>query len=229
MIQDTRDLFESIGGDFITPIEQIANRLGYINAFIFDWDGVFNEGVKFGDQGSPFAEIDSMGTNLVRLAYWLQNERQMPVCGIITGAVNAGTEYFVNREGFHFVIRGFTDKSLAWQMFQDRFDIPPEQVLYVFDDVLDLPIARQCGLRMMIGNSASPAFRDYCERHELCDYITGHRGGQGAVREAMELLLMLNGMYDQAVNTRIEYAEDGYLEYLDARSSIEPIHITNKM
>lgn len=225
-MRETRELFESIGGEFVTPIGELAERLGEINAFIFDWDGVFNEGVKYGDQGSPFAEIDSMGTNLIRLAYWLQNDGKMPVCGVITGAVNAGTEYIVRREHFDFIIRGFTNKRKSWQHFLEMFDLPPQQVMYVFDDVLDLPIAAECGLRFLVGNRASPAFRSYCIDHDLCDYITGCQGGEGAVREISELILEIWGMYHRVLDIRTEYSDEEYGKYLDARQAINPRFIS---
>ena len=221
-MQDIRNAFEAVGGEFVISIEELAEKFSRIRAFVFDWDGVFNEGVKFGDQGSPFSETDSMGTNLLRLAHWLNHDQQMPLCGIITGAVNAGTDYFARREGFDFVIRGFTDKSHSWNILLKEFNVAPDEVMYVFDDVLDLPIARACGLRFLVRQSSSPAFRDYVIDNELCDYITAHRGGQGAVREVAELLLELQEMYTNVLEVRTAYSPELYGQYLAARKAGEP-------
>ena len=223
---DIKTMFESVGGEFCLPIEQLSQRLDNIDAFIFDWDGVFNPGIKYGDQGSPFAEGDSMGTNLIRLAYWLNHDRKLPISAIITGAVNAGTEYFANRECFDMVIRGFTNKQYSWDIFLKEFNIAPERVMYVFDDVLDIPIASQCGVRFMIRQTASPAFEEYMKARSMCDYITGHKGGEGAVRELCELILKLQGNYEQVIDTRTEYAEEGYLAYLADRKAVTPKFIS---
>lgn len=53
-------------GQFVTSEADIAKRLSKAKAFIFDWDGVFNNGFKQGQAGSGFSEVDSMGTNLLR-------------------------------------------------------------------------------------------------------------------------------------------------------------------
>ena len=42
--------FENIGGTFITPADHLKEKLSKIKAYIFDWDGVFNNGSKVGDR-----------------------------------------------------------------------------------------------------------------------------------------------------------------------------------
>ena len=216
--------FEAIGGTFVTPPEDMRARLLNIRAFLFDWDGVFNNGMKYGDQGSPFSEEDSMGTNLLRLGYWLTHDRKMPITGVVTGATNQAAEYFVNREHFDVGIRGYTNKHEAWEAFLSAFDITPEEVAFVYDDVLDLSMAQFCTLKFCVRRDAGPAFNDYVVRHGLCDYRTGRSGGSGAVREISELILTLNGTFDDALTARIAYA-DTYRTYLSARSAITPLSI----
>lgn len=213
------------GACLTTSLTEVREKLENIHAFIFDWDGVFNNGEKFGDQGSPFSEIDSMGTNLLRLGYWLNHDRKLPIAGVLTGAVNKGVDYFVDRECMDVSIRGFTNKRIGWQHFLDNFDIKPEQVAFVFDDVIDLPVAKECGLRFCVKNPASPAFHKYVVDNKLCDYVTANRGGSGAVREICEFILAVQGQYDEVVETRLAYAEGGYLDYLADRKKIETLKL----
>ena len=61
------------GGEFVASPRDLQHRLQNIRAFIFDWDGVFNNGAKTGAGGSGFDEADAMGTNLLRFGFWLLN------------------------------------------------------------------------------------------------------------------------------------------------------------
>ncbi len=209
------------GAHLNVSVAEIREKLNDIHAYLFDWDGVFNSGEKFGDLGSPFSEADSMGTNLLRLGYWLRHDGKMPVTGIITGAVNEGVDYFAKRECLDVCIRGYTDKQIAWEHFLDNFDIEPHQVAFVFDDVIDLPIAKECGLRFCVNRKASPAFRQYVIDNQLCDYMTASTGGEGAVREVCEFILSVQGQYDEVVDARMAYLDDGYRAYLEDRIKIK--------
>ena len=57
------------------------------SCFVLDWDGVFNSGEKTSTTGSSFSEVDSMGLNLLRYAYYLVHGK-MPVTLVISGEKN---------------------------------------------------------------------------------------------------------------------------------------------
>lgn len=221
--QDIVNRFEDIGGEFCTSPEQIADRLKSVRVFLFDWDGVFNDGMKFGDLGSPFGEDDSMGVNLLRLSYWL-NHGKLPITGILTGATNEAAEYFAKREGLQVCIRGFTDKGEAFRKFCEQFEVDPSEVAFVFDDVLDLPVAKTAGVRMCVVRRTSPLFADYVEENNLCDYLTASKGGQGAVRECAELIIGMTSAFNDVVDVRTDYGEQ-YSEYLALRKAVKTIVI----
>ena len=86
----TRDVdisrhFAVQGGVFVVTPEELTRKLKTIQALIFDWDGVFNDGSKGTGNASTFSEADSMGTNMLRYGLWMQNSR-VPVSVVITGA-----------------------------------------------------------------------------------------------------------------------------------------------
>lgn len=222
-LQDIKASFEGIGGEFYSPVKKMTKKLEAVRVFLFDWDGVFNDGMKFGDQGSPFGEADSMGINLLRLSYWLKHG-VMPITGIITGATNEAAEYFAKREGLECCIRGFTDKGHAFKVLCEKLKITPSEVAFVFDDVLDLPISQVASLRFCIRRKASPLFVDYVKENKLCDYITSSPGGYAAVRECCELMIGLQYDYGQAVQVRMEYGEK-YKQYLALRKAVKTLVI----
>jgi 3-deoxy-D-manno-octulosonate 8-phosphate phosphatase (KDO 8-P phosphatase) len=200
MLSDTERRFRELGGRFVTPAAQIAANLRGLRALVFDWDGVFNSGVK-GAGASGFSEPDSMGTNMLRFALWRERGTQ-PVCAVVSGADNPAAREFAKREHFHDVYCGIRDKSLAFASFVKTHDIRSSAVAYVFDDINDLAVARACGLRILVRRDASPLFLDHVARHGLCDYITAHESGRYAVREACELLIGLLEQYEAVVTAR---------------------------
>ncbi len=58
--------FTAAGGSFVTPVEELIQKLDECRAVVFDWDGVFNAGRKGQASSSGFSEVDSMGTNMLR-------------------------------------------------------------------------------------------------------------------------------------------------------------------
>jgi len=176
-------LFTEMGGEFVSPPALIADKLkNEIKAYLFDWDGVFNGGVKGGQTGSLFAEPDAMGINLLRFGYWMDYQ-ELPFTALITGADNKVALELAQREHFHSIYSRFFHKELALEHLEKEYGIMPAQVAYCFDDVLDLPLAKKCGLRFMVRRPASPMFRQFVIHHALCDYITAFSGENNALRE----------------------------------------------
>ena len=212
------DTFTKLGGRFVTDAGVIAQKLSGIKAFIFDWDGVFNNGQKGASGGSHFSEVDSMGTNLLRFSYYLQHN-QHPITAVISGEKNDTAFYFCERECFHYSFFKTANKTDALKFICEKQSISENEVAYVFDDVLDLSIAGQCGLRVLINHQANALFMEYCIKHKLADYITASDGNNYGVREAAELLIGLNGNYDEVIAQRTHYSEK-YATYIQHRRAI---------
>lgn len=214
--------FRAGGASIVAPVGDIRARLSGVRAFLFDWDGVFNTGRKSEGSPSGFSEADSMGTNLLRFAWWLRDHGSLPFTGILTGQDNPTAVRLAERERFQAVYRGFLNKRAALDDIQTRFDIRPERICFVFDDVLDLGVAGQCGLRILVRNGGAPLLAQYAEAEGLCEYVTGREGGAHAVRETAELLLGLTGDYQRVVTERASHS-DLYRSYLDQRSAGAPV------
>ena len=81
------NFFTSLSAQFLRSPVEIAARYANIKVLIFDWDGVFNNGLKNLDQGSLFAEPDAMGTNMLRFDRW-RVLGEVPVSIVLTAANN---------------------------------------------------------------------------------------------------------------------------------------------
>jgi len=102
-------------------------------------------------------------------------------------AVRTGVHRFVDH-----VHTGADEKRSGLHEILSNEKIGPEQVAYVGDDIIDLPVMRAVGLAIAVANAREDV-KD--ESH----VITDHRGGEGAVRDAIEYILKAQGKYEDAV------------------------------
>ncbi len=218
---ETANLFK---GRFLTPAANIQAKLEKIKAYIFDWDGVFNNGQKDERNTSLFNEIDAMGINMLRFNYF-KRKGEMPILGIITGERNSASHSLANREHMDFVYYKIKHKSTALEHLCNKHNITPDEVLFVFDDILDLDVAAKVGVRMMVSRPANPLLLKYAEERQLMDYLTANDGNNHAVREVVELLIGLTGRYAETLDDRITY-NDTYRKFITLRNMLPTEYYT---
>jgi 3-deoxy-D-manno-octulosonate 8-phosphate phosphatase (KDO 8-P phosphatase) len=207
------------------PEPEILRRLARTKAVLFDWDGVFNDGFKDAEGGSPFSEVGSMGVNLLRFALWLRNG-QLPKAGVITGQHNPYAERFAERERLHGVYMGFTNKPEAFDAFLAKHGLQADEVAFFFDDVLDLPVAARCGLRVMIGSPVTAWLVGQVIARGEVDLVTANSGGSNGLREATDAVIALLGNGKEVVDHRVNYTGT-YRDYLAQRQAVAPSIVRN--
>jgi 3-deoxy-D-manno-octulosonate 8-phosphate phosphatase (KDO 8-P phosphatase) len=224
-VTETERTYLALGAKFVTPFDEVKTKLQNIKAIIYDWDGVFNDGSKTANGSSNFSEVDSMGTNLLRYSFYLKTGN-LPLSAVISGEKNETAFYFSKRECFHYsVFKASNNKLDALNIICEKEKIKPSEVLYVFDDVLDLCIAEICGLRVLVNQKVNPLFINYCVKNNLVDYLTAASGGSFAVREATELMIELNGNYEKVLADRKDNVAS-YQSYLEKRRAVETQYYT---
>lgn len=219
-LEETVDSYRKKGTQFILPQEELIVKLKGVKALIFDWDGVFHSGYKSENQSSLFSEADSMGVNMLRFAYSLLNDGEIPYTAIITGENNKTAFYWAEREHLDDVFFKIKDKVEILNWLEENKGLKKEEVLFVFDDILDLSMAKECGVRYMINRDASIALHSYCKENKMCDLITANDGGNHAVRELCELTINLLGNWNTVVTERITF-NNKYAPYIKKRQQIE--------
>ncbi|MEI9934339.1 MAG: hypothetical protein WDM71_05690 [Ferruginibacter sp.] len=207
------DFFKGI---FVASPGAIEKKLQHIKAYIFDWDGVFNNAHKSTDSNSSFSEIDSMGINMLRFAHYLKHTQSAAVA-VITGEHNKVAFHFSKREHFDAVYYKIKHKETALLHFCNQHNIKPEEVLFVFDDVLDFSAAKIAGVRIMVSHPCNPLLIDYATRNNLVDYLTANEGSTGAIRETSELIMHLHKQFDQAISYRAAYSKE-YVPFITERN-----------
>jgi 3-deoxy-D-manno-octulosonate 8-phosphate phosphatase (KDO 8-P phosphatase) len=94
------------------------------------------------------------------------------------------------------VHQGIQDKLTVFRGILKQEGLAPEQASFVGDDIIDLPVMRNCGLGIAVANSRQEVLN---EAH----YVTEHRGGQGALRDAAEYILKAQGKWEEVMNAYI--------------------------
>ena len=124
-------------------------------------------------------------------------------CGIITKRVSETVALRARDLKLDHVHQGIQDKLTVFEEILRKEKLQPEQAAYVGDDVIDLPIMRNCGLAIAVANARA-------EVKEAAHYITENRGGQGAARDAVEYILKSQAKW-----------EDVMREYIQERSPVK--------
>ena len=94
------------------------------------------------------------------------------------------------------VYQGQQDKAAAFYEILNKESLQADEVCYVGDDIIDLPVMRLCGLAIAVKNSREEVLR---ESH----YVTPHEGGKGAVRDAIEYILRAQGKLERVIDDYI--------------------------
>jgi 3-deoxy-D-manno-octulosonate 8-phosphate phosphatase (KDO 8-P phosphatase) len=116
--------------------------------------------------------------------------------GIITKRISETVALRARDLKLDHVYQGQQDKAACFHEILQKEKLQPEQVCYVGDDVIDLPVMRLCGLAIAVKNSRDEVIR---ESH----YVTPHEGGKGAVRDAIEYILREQGTLERAIDEYI--------------------------
>jgi len=222
--EDIEKIFTSIGGEFKQSAEGLAIKLGKLRAFILDWDGVFNDGKKTNNEGSPFTEVDSMGLNMLRFSFYLKHGF-VPAIFIVTGENNLPAIQLSKREHFNGVYIKMKNKTLALHHINTNFGLKNDETGFVYDDILDLGLAEAVSLRFYIKRASNPLLNDYVDKNELAEYFTGNSGRNYAVREISELCIGLLGNYEEVVQQRVEFSS-AYQTYLSLRNNLDTQYFT---
>ena len=90
------------------------------------------------------------------------------------------------------VLQGVGDKRAAFGGLLERLALQDTEVCYLGDDVVDLPVLRRAGLAVVPADAAPEAVA-------VAHWVTTRPGGRGAVREAIELLLKAQGLWEREI------------------------------
>ncbi len=177
-------------GDWEIIEKQLCNRLKskenrevmpQIKMFLTDCDGCLTDGGMYysenGDELKKFHTKDGMGFKLLR--------EQGIITGIITGENRQLNQKRAEKLQVDEIFQNVKDKVAVIRQLCDKYHILPEQVAYVGDDVNDLGAIHYVGYGCCVKDAHSAV-------KKCADYISTRNGGQGAVREIIDVILAGN-------------------------------------
>jgi 3-deoxy-D-manno-octulosonate 8-phosphate phosphatase (KDO 8-P phosphatase) len=118
-------------------------------------------------------------------------------CGIITKRISETVAMRARDLKLEFVYQGAAYKMKPVREIMETEGVTLDEIAYVGDDVIDLPVMRQCGLAVAVANARSQV---KAEAH----FVTPSAGGQGAARDAIEFILEAKGVLTQCIEAYID-------------------------
>lgn len=159
-------------------------QLEKIELLLLDVDGVLTDGriiySNDGEETKAFDVKDGHGLKLI--------QRAGIEVGIITGRQSQIVVKRAEELGVRFLYQGCRDKLEPYREILATTGLTDEQVAYVGDDVVDLPILTRVGFSATVIDAVE-------DIKPFVDYITERPGGRGAVREICDLLLKQSGRW----------------------------------
>ena len=181
------------------------DRARRIKIVLFDVDGVLTDGtiwvypmpVGLPDgsvttkmvEAKGFSAHDGAGMTLARLG-------GMKV-GVITKRISETVALRARDLKMEFVYQGQAFKMKAVREIAEKEGVTLEEIAYVGDDVIDLPVMRECGFAVAVANARAQV---KAEAH----YVTQHAGGEGAGRDAIEFILAAKGLLQKCIEASID-------------------------
>lgn len=177
---------KTLSSDFIQKAKNLK-------VLLTDVDGVMTDGTLsfFTDANGQtheikhFESLDGMG--LMYLA----------TCGIKTGIISRGNsptlEYWARILGMQFLFYNTQVKHHALDFLQKEYNIAPQEIAFIGDDLIDLGVMERVGLPLAVANSVD-------EAKQLAVYTSLRPGGQAAVRDIAEQILRARNQWDEIVS-----------------------------
>ena len=163
----------------------IQERASRIKLLLMDCDGVLTDGrvwlFENGEEQKGFHTRDGLGIEL-----W---HRAGLKSGIISGRNSSAVERRAQGLGMAFVVQGVAEKVQAFTQTVTQAGVTNEEVAFIGDDLNDIPLMMRSGFGVAVADAA-------VEARERAHYVTKLNGGQGAVREVIELILKAQGRWD---------------------------------
>ena len=166
------------------PRHELHARAGRLRLLLLDVDGVLTDGTvvihQDGNEGKAFSIRDGSAIVSAR--------REGLEIGLLSGRPSGATTRRAAELGITMVVQGVADKGEAYARILDTSQLTDEQVAYMGDDLVDLPVLERAGLAAAPADAAEEVLA-------RVHWVSRQPGGRGAVREFIELILKARGRW----------------------------------
>jgi len=171
----------------------LLERAKRIKLLLMDVDGTLTDGgvclISLPNDGGiaelkVFSSLDGLGLKLAGV---------MGIrTGFITGRKSPAVEQRARENHVDYVYLGQTTKMAAFEECLQKAGVTEDETAYMGDDLPDMPLAARVGLAVAVANAVP-------ELKAMSHYVTDAKGGQGAAREVIELILKSQGRWEESI------------------------------
>lgn len=170
--------------------KQLFETAAGIKVLLMDVDGVLTDGKLFLVPNEKGEMVETKGFTAqdgiaLRWLTWYGVRT-----GVISGRDSPATRERARQVGMTWVHQGHIEKIPLFEQIVQEAGVTPSEIAYVGDDLTDVVLFRRAGLSFATANARIEVKRS-------AHAITETRGGEGAVREVIELLLSAKGVWSE--------------------------------
>ena len=166
-------------------MRDVIEKAKKIRIVIFDLDGVLTDGTLYltdsGEEIKAFNSRDGHGMKMLKASG--------VELAIITARESRSVKLRADNLNITLLYQGEKNKLKVFESLLTKLNLDMSSCAYVGDDLIDLPVMTRCGLSICV-----PSAPILVKKH--AHYVTNSEGGQGAVREVCEMVMLSQGTLD---------------------------------
>ncbi len=180
----------TVGGERVKSVEHsILEKAKRIKMVLMDVDGTLTDGkIYILPSGEEIKAYDTKDGAAIVVAQVLGIK-----VGIITGKSSQNVVERAKRLKIDDVYIGAIDKLPVLKEIMEKYNLKRDEICYIGDDIGDFSVMKEVGFAVAVGDA-------HYKVKEIADYITEKNGGNGAVREAFDVIFEAQNLYDRVLN-----------------------------
>jgi len=164
--------------------KRFEDKLKKIKIVCFDLDGILTD-------SHVWWSSEEVGFNRTFCIYDGYGMKVLMKAGLKVGVITGGNSVSVTKRveqlGLNFCYAGKEDKRSAFLDLLERYKVSAEEVLYMGDELFDIPLLKKAGFSATVPNCSE-------EVKEVVDYVTIKESGKGCAREVIDLVRYAQGI-----------------------------------
>jgi 3-deoxy-D-manno-octulosonate 8-phosphate phosphatase (KDO 8-P phosphatase) len=178
----------------------VTERCRKIRCLLLDVDGVLTDGkLHFTGKGDEFKTFDVQDGHGIAMA-----QRAGLTIGFISGRPSKATTQRAADLHVKIVMQKGVNKMEMVEQVKRQHGFTNAEIAFIGDELVDLPVMRRAGLAVAVPNAVS-------EVKQTAHYVTKRRGGDGAVREVIEMILKARGLWKKTIAKYMTLIVAGFL------------------
>jgi 3-deoxy-D-manno-octulosonate 8-phosphate phosphatase (KDO 8-P phosphatase) len=175
--------------------KNIKEKLKGIKLLILDVDGVMTDGrIVMDNEGRETKNFDVRDGHGIKIL-----QRYGIKVVILTGRKSKVVEYRAKDLEISDVYQGAFNKKEVLGIILEKHKLSADTVAFLGDDIVDIPVLKCVGFSAAVADAIDVVKKSV-------DYVTGHKGGHGAVREICEMILQAQGKWPE-IAAKYEFTE----------------------